>query len=186
MVMNLQLHIYHYFLISRVQDVYWHLLLINTFFADTAKDFTLSLNRAYKPKEYAQVDMATFFLQSLQQTAPFTAPTGADPITIICGMVAHWTGFLLQTLETQGIANPLIRPEVCCPALRTLSTVVGFLTVLNEDTAQAFTKFGSSPKLPITEEFSTPLVAFVVRFCFDMIRLFPTSKRCDISLRSSH
>lgn len=128
--------------------------------------------------------MHPFFLQCIQQTDSFNAPQNADPVVIICGMVAHWTGILLQSLETQGSASPFVSPEICRSTLRTFASIVNFLTTLNEDQSSFFDEvtstssdLGALPSLSTNDELSAQLIDFIIRLCFAIFREFPSEKR---------
>jgi hypothetical protein len=167
------------------EDVHWLLLLIGSFFNDSDKDLAVFLNRAYKNEEYAPIDMPTFMTQCLQQTDAFTVPPNADPVTIICGMVAHWTAVLLHSLEASGSESSFVSPEICRSTLRTFATVVNFLTTMRDDQSSFFVEsvveasddLGPLPVLPTTGEFSALLIDFIIRVCFSVFRVFPAEKK---------
>jgi hypothetical protein len=146
------------------------------------------LDAAYKKGEYTRTDTHPFFLQCLHQTDSFNPPIQADPIIIVSGMVAWWSGILLRTLETQGSASPFVSPEICRSTLRTLASIISFLTNLNDDQAALFYEdppvatTGELPILLVTGELSAQLIDFIIRFCFAIFHVFPSEKRYVINI----
>lgn len=123
-------------------------------------------------------------MQCIHNIESFNPPANADPVTIVCGMVAHWTGILIQALETQGHASPYVSSEICRSTLRTFATVINFLTNLNEDQASFFddvtsqsASIGALPSLSTTGEEPAQLIDIIICFCFAIFREFPSEKQ---------
>ncbi|KAI6239690.1 ATP synthase subunit gamma, mitochondrial [Aphelenchoides fujianensis] len=149
---------------------------------DSEREIAVRLDRGFKQKEWVLVDTPAVFSQALAQPDAFRAPDGADPITTICGMVAHWTGVLLHALETQGAGGPFVSAEICRSTVRTFAMTVNFLSSMVDDSSAAFfdesqsPELGPLPHLPATGDFSAALVDFEIRLCFAVFRAFPTEK----------
>ncbi|KAI6239694.1 hypothetical protein M3Y99_00562200 [Aphelenchoides fujianensis] len=164
------------------EDMHWLLLMVAGFLQDSEREIAVRLDRGFKQKEWVLVDTPAVFSQALAQPDAFRAPDGADPITIICGMVAHWTGVLLHALETQGAGGPFVSAEICRSTVRTFAMTVNFLSSMVDDSSAAFfdesqsPELGLLPHLPATGDFSAALVDFEIRLCFAVFRAFPTEK----------
>ncbi|KAI6181096.1 ATP synthase subunit gamma, mitochondrial [Aphelenchoides besseyi] len=165
------------------EDMHWMLLMISSFLQDSDRDIALRLDRGYKAKEWTLIDTPAFFSQCITQLDSFQAPNNADPLTIICGMVAHWTGILLNAIETQGPASSFVSPEICRSTVRTFASTIQFLTSMTDDSSSAFfddqtpTDLGPLPTLPTTGEFSAGLVDLIIRLCFAVFRAYPGEKQ---------
>ncbi|KAI6222438.1 ATP synthase subunit gamma, mitochondrial [Aphelenchoides fujianensis] len=151
------------------EDMHWLLLMVAGFLQDSEREIAVRLDRGFKQKEWVLVDTPAVFSQAIAQPDAFRAPDGADPITIICGMVAHWTGVLLHALETQGAGGPFVSAEICRSTVRTFAMTVNFLSSMSPE-------LGPLPHLPATGDFSAALVDFEIRLCFAVFRAFPTEK----------
>ncbi|KAI6224665.1 ATP synthase subunit gamma, mitochondrial [Aphelenchoides besseyi] len=165
------------------EDMHWMLLMISSFLQDSDRDIALRLDRGYKAKEWTLIDTPAFFSQCITQLDSFQAPNNADPLTIICGMVAHWTGILLNAIESQGPASSFVSPEICRSTVRTFAATIQFLTSMTDESAAALfdvqtpSDLGPLPTLPTSGEFSAGLVDLIIRLCFAVFRAYPGEKQ---------
>jgi hypothetical protein len=159
------------------------LLLIGSFFNDSDRDVAIYLDNAYKKGEYSKTDTHSFLMQCLHNTDAFNPPANADPITVVCGMVAHWTGILLQALETQGHGSPYVSSEICRSTMRTFATIINFLTNLNEEQSSFFDDVTSQsnidvlPSLSVTGDEPAQLIDVIICLSFAIFREFPSEKQ---------
>ncbi|CAD5218799.1 unnamed protein product [Bursaphelenchus okinawaensis] len=164
-----------------LEDIHWILLIIGSFFHDSDREVYTYLNKGYLAKKFQLLDVPTFLIQCASSDE-FQSPDNADPVTVIVGLVCHWFGIAFRALDAEGENSRIVSAEVYRTTFLTFSTVINYLTNLNDETPSQF--FDDAPPtpcpmpiLPSNGEFSMQLIEFVIKQIFTAFKIFPSERK---------